>query len=68
MASSNSNYGPKPFSWGRTIAIAFAVALHAFAFIVLIAPAGPPQAPQVKKDQIVQVSFIEPPPPPPPPP
>lgn len=48
--------------------MAVAVGLHAFAFLLMVAPVAPEQPAKVKKEQIVQVNFIEPPPPPPPPP
>jgi protein TonB len=68
MASSNEENGREPFSWKRTWALAVAVGLHAFAFLLLIAPMAPHQKEQKAKEHIVQVSFIPPPPPPPPPP
>ena len=68
MASSNEETGRAPFSWRRTWALAVAIALHSFAFLLLIAPPAPPKQAEAKKERIVQVNFIEPPPPPTPPP
>ncbi|MGA7296132.1 MAG: energy transducer TonB, partial [Rhodanobacteraceae bacterium] len=68
MASSTDNAGKKAFSWRRTIAIAFAVAIHSFAFLLMVAPVSPPQAKEKAKSDVVKIEFIEPPPPPPPPP
>ena len=68
MASSTEDTGREEgFSWKRTLALAFAIGLHAFAFLILLAPMAPPGQKHEKKEQIVQVNFIEPPPPPPPP-
>src|ERR1700727_3139486 len=68
MASSNEEIGREPFSWKRTWALAVAIGLHAFAFLLLVAPMAPPSQKHTEKEHIVQVNFIEPPPPPPPPP
>src|SRR5574337_260614 len=68
MASSNEEIGREPFSWKRTWALAVAIGLHAFAFLLIVAPMAPPNQSHKEKEKIVQVSFIEPPPPPPPPP
>ncbi|OOG47524.1 energy transducer TonB, partial [Rhodanobacter sp. C06] len=64
MASSNEDTEREAFSWKRTLALAFAIGLHAFAFLILLAPMAPPGQKHEKKEQIVQVNFIEPPPPP----
>ena len=56
------------FNWRRTIGLAATFALHAFAFMMLLAPVTPPQAKDKTKDNVVTVEFIPPPPPPPPPP
>ena len=68
MASSNEEIGREPFSWKRTWALAVAIGLHAFAFLLIVAPMAPQQQDHKEKERIVQVNFIEPPPPPPPPP
>jgi periplasmic protein TonB len=68
MASSNEENGREPFSWKRTWALAVAIGLHAFAFLLIVAPMAPPTQNHKEKEHIVQVNFIEPPPPPPPPP
>ena len=60
MASSNEATGQGPFNWRRTWALAVAIALHAFAFLLLVAPMAPPKTDQQKKERIVQVNFIEP--------
>src|SRR5574337_692698 len=52
------------FNWRRTIGLAATFALHAFAFMMLLAPVTPPQAKDKTKDNIVTVEFIPPPPPP----
>src|SRR5574337_779689 len=62
MASSNEETGR--FSWKRTWALAVAIGLHAFAFLLIVAPMAPPNQSHKEKEKIVQVSFIEPPPPP----
>ncbi len=54
-------------SWPRIAGFSFAIALHAAALLLLLAPLSPP-AQEVDKDDVVSVTFIEPPPPPPPPP
>ncbi len=68
MARTSVRDDLKRFNWWRTIAIAFAIALHAGIITLLLAPTAPPQATQKAKQRIVQVNFIPPPPPPPPPP
>ena len=68
MASSNEETGREPFSWKRTWALAVAIGLHAFAFLLLVAPMAPPHQNHKEKEHVVQVTFQEPPPPPPPPP
>lgn len=49
-------------SWPRIAGISFAIALHAAALLLLLSPVAPP-APDVQKDDVVSVTFIEPPPP-----
>ena len=66
MASSNEENGREPFSWKRTWALAVAIGLHAFAFLLLVSPMAPPGQKHAEKEHIVQVNFIEPPPPEPP--
>ncbi|KLD78731.1 energy transducer TonB, partial [Xanthomonas hyacinthi DSM 19077] len=59
MASSNESTGQAPFSWGRTSALAVAIALHSFAFLLLVAPMAPPKSQEKQKEKVVQVDFIE---------
>ena len=54
-------------SWPRIAGISFAIALHAAALLLLLAPISPP-AQDAEEEDVVNVTFIEPTPPPPPPP
>ena len=53
----------EPFSWRRTVGFAATFGIHAFAFIMLMAPIAPPAAKEKIKDAVVVVNFVEPPPP-----
>ena len=67
MTDKNYNYDnpPQGISWARIGGNAFAIGLHAIAFMLMLVPVATPDAPD-KDDEVTQVSFIEPPPPPPP--
>ncbi|HEX5693937.1 MAG TPA: energy transducer TonB, partial [Arenimonas sp.] len=69
MTDQNYKYSnpPPAFSWARIGGNAFAIALHAIAFMLLMAPVNPPEVSKAA-EEVTAVSFIEPPPPPPPPP
>ncbi|KAF1704587.1 energy transducer TonB [Pseudoxanthomonas kaohsiungensis] len=54
-------------SWPRIIGIAFVIALHAAALMLLLIPAVAPKA-EVEKERNVLVTLVDAPPPPPPPP
>lgn len=58
---------PEGLNWARIIGIAFVVALHAAAFMLLLIPAVAPQA-EKQEEQRQQVQIVDAPPPPPPPP
>ena len=64
MTDKNYKYDnpPQGISWARIGGNAFAIALHAIAFMLMLAPVN---APDVNKaeDEVTTVSFIEPPPP-----
>ena len=62
--SSIDNDTETGFSWRRVAGQSFALALHAGAFMFLIAPVMPPDAIEEEQDQVIDVTFIEPPPPP----
>ena len=54
-------------SWPRIIGIAFVIALHAAALMLLLIPAVAPKA-DVEKERNILVTLVDAPPPPPPPP
>jgi periplasmic protein TonB len=69
MTDKTYKYEDKPqgISWARIGGNAFAIGLHAVAFMLMMAPVNPPDLDKAD-EEVTQVSFIEPPPPPPPPP
>lgn len=72
MASTTGITGNRrAFSWGFSVATAFTLALHAIAFLMILAPVLAPHAAERIKDDGVLIQVIEPlpePPKPPPPP
>lgn len=57
----------KGLSWPRIVGIAFVIALHLAAFMMLLIPAVAPKA-VAEKERNVMVTIVDAPPPPPPPP
>ena len=47
-------------SWPRITGVSFAIALHAAALLLLLAPISPP-AQDVAEEDVVSVTFIDPP-------
>ena len=58
----------RPFNWRFSLATAFTVALHAVAFMLMLAPVLAPHASERPRDRNVEINLIEPPPTPPKPP
>lgn len=56
----------KGLSWPRIVGIAFVIALHLAAFMMLLIPAVAPKA-VAEKERNVMVTIVDAPPPPPPP-
>ncbi|MBD4484354.1 TonB family protein [Xanthomonas citri pv. citri] len=59
--------GNQGLSWARIIGIAFVIALHLTALMMLLIPAVAPKAP-AEKERTTMVTLVDAPPPPPPPP
>jgi len=55
----------KGLSWPRIVGIAFVIALHLAAFMMLLIPAVAPKA-VAEKERNVMVTIVDAPPPPPP--
>ena len=58
MASSRHENENDGFSWKRTLALAFAIGLHAFAFLLMVAPMAPPHQENKEAEKVVKVNFI----------
>ena len=58
--------GNQGLSWARIIGIAFVIALHLTALMMLLIPAVAPKAP-AEKERTTMVTLVDAPPPPPPP-
>lgn len=63
MVSTRSEFDNRRFSWRRTSSIAFSVALHATAALVVLAPVMPPEARAFVPDETTIVDIVERPPP-----
>lgn len=63
MVSTRSEFDNSQFSWRRTSSIAFAVALHALAFLIVLAPIMPPEAKAFVPDEVTVIDIVERPPP-----
>lgn len=63
MVSRTNESASSQFSWRRTSSIAFAVALHAVAFLIVLAPIMPPEARAFVPDEVTVVDIVERPPP-----
>lgn len=67
LPKSDKNDDREGLNWARIAGLAFAIAMHVAALLVLLAPIAPPE-PEAEEKDVTLVNFIRPPPPPPPPP
>ena len=67
LPKSDKNDDREGLNWARIAGLAFAIAMHVAALLVLLAPIAPPE-PEADEKDVTLVNFIRPPPPPPPPP
>lgn len=67
LPKSDKNDDREGLNWARIAGLAFAIAVHVAALLVLLAPIAPPPD-EADEEEVTLVNFIRPPPPPPDPP